>query len=150
MTCPDCRAIYGIEQVGKAFHLVHKSELAQIAKKNDEYWAEEAKLGEEARQKGIISDFAKMLDSQGSAAAVHRIVKKIGIEHNAIATFRKRWTNGSDYLRINGSGRNVPKILAVLKTDDATVIAAAAKLEALGQEANAKPTALQPPFYTIA
>lgn len=145
--CPDCREIYSIEQVGKAFHLVHRSEVDQIARKKDEYWAEAAKLGDEARQKGLISDFAQMLDSQVSVAAIHRIVKKMGLEHGAIATFRKRWTNGNNYLRINGTGQNVPKILTVLKTNDAAMAAAAARLQILGQQAYAKPSVIQPPFY---
>lgn len=147
VSCPNCREIYSIEQAGKAFHLVYKSELDQIARKKDQYWAEAAKLGDEARKKGIISEFAKMLDSQGSVAAVHRILKKSKLEHNAIATFRKRWTNGNNYLISNGSGQNVPKILAVLHTDDEAIKAAAAKLQALGEEAYAKPSVIQPPFY---
>lgn len=148
--CEKCSKNYCIEQVGKAFHLVCRSELDQIARKKDEYWAEAAKLGDHAHQKGIISGFAKTLDSQGSVAAVHRILKNIGLERGSIATFRKRWTNGNAYLKINGSGQNVPKILTVFNTDDAAIKAAAAKLHALGEEAYAKPNLMEPPFYIAA
>jgi hypothetical protein len=148
--CAECRRIYDIEQVGKAFHLVHRSEIEQIASKKEEYWVEAAKLGDEARQKGIISGFAKMLDSQGSVAAVHRILKRSGLERGSVATFRKYWRNGSDYLGTNGSGQDIPKILTVFNTEDATIKAAAAKLHALGKEAYANPNVIEPPFYIAA
>jgi hypothetical protein len=147
--CAVCRTTYDLERFGKAFNLVAKAELAQIEAKRKETTKVATKLAEDAKAKGVMSDLAKLLDSQKSVAAVYRIAAQAGLAYCALPSFRKSWTEGAALIGALGSGYKVGEMLKVLQIDDAELQSAVEHLEILLAEGRAKPTPIQPPVYTL-
>jgi hypothetical protein len=147
--CTVCSPTYNLQQFGKTFNLVAKSEVAQINAKSRECSEFATKLGAAAQAKGIMSAMVALLDNQTSAAAAYRIAAAAGLSYSSLPSFRKRWTGGAALVSAFASGYNVGKMLKVLKIDDPELQAAVANLEMLFEAGHAKCTPLQPAVHIL-
>lgn len=150
ISCASCRATYELQQLGKAFYLVAKTELAKIEAKKEELYAAEKKLLGEAKAVGVLSALAQLLDNQSSLAAAHRLLSSASLEHSSLATFRKRWGGGTAWVGAHISGYGVGKVLTLLDIHNPVLVSAVTHLEQLKMESNLPPTPIEPPIYAPA
>lgn len=149
IACTSCRSIYELQQIGKAFYLVAKTELVKIEAKKGELHAAEKKLHGEAKAKGVLSALAQLLDNQSSLVAACRLLASASLEYSSLATFRKRWGGGTAWVYTHISGYSVGKVLTILDIHDPELESAVARLEQLMMESNLQPTPIEPPVYEL-
>lgn len=150
ISCSDCHATYELQQFGKTFYLIAKTELAKIEAKKQELYATAEKLRDEAEAKGLMKALARLLDTQSSLAAAHRLLSAAGLENGSVATFRKRWSGGTIWARDHISGYNVDKVLKLLDIKDAGLESVIAHLKQLWSESKLPPTRVEPPIHKLA
>lgn len=150
ISCPACSVSYDLQRFGKAFHLVSQAELAATAAKKEEVYAAEDRLREMAIAKGLMKALTNLLADQRSLAATHRLLSSAGLEHSALATFRKRWSGSGAWVKSHISGYSVGKVLKLLGVHDEELKSAAAQLEQLSSESNRPSTPIEPPIYVLA
>lgn len=150
ISCPTCRATYELQQFGQAFHLVSKAELAAIEERKKAVYAAAEKLHGMADAKGLIKTLTKLLDDQRSLAATHRLLSSAGLEHSSLATFRKRWSGSTAWVKSHISGYSVERVLKLIGVQDAELQSGITQLEQLSSESNLPPTPIKPPIYVLA
>jgi hypothetical protein len=134
ITCGRCRSKYDLIEQNHEFVFVRKSDVKQQHALWSEYWQRSEGLLKAADTRELLNNLGAFLDRQPSLAACHRLLHERDLVYESCATFRKRWTGGSDWVRSHIHASDLGEVLALLGRKDPTISHQLSELEALWQQ----------------
>jgi len=96
--CPECEAKYLLS--GNGFVL--RSDWEARDREQRAVWEKELDFLKSPPVAALFERLAMRLDEQPSMAAAHRLLSHHGLTLESLATFRKKWSGGEDWVRRHG------------------------------------------------
>jgi len=125
--CADCDAKYvfdGARAYRRSEVLAKREAEAAWNKARDE-------LNKNPAVQEVIRALAKHFDGMRYMTSRFEAANRCGLNHYALATFRKRWKNGTDYLRSGVYPTMLSRVLVELRRDPHQLDGEVAKVDAL-------------------
>ena len=118
IACGECsRSFDVIEQEGH-YVLVRCSDLALRRQLRNEWHraCDEVMSGAVAQE--LLRDLARLLDEQPSIAACHRLLESAKLVRDSLSTFRRKWSDCSQWTEANVSAQDLGRISALLDREN--------------------------------
>ena len=145
--CDNCKEKYNLIQQGRNFVLIELAELNERESHRKKAYDLANNLMKQEKTQLTLELLVSLLDSQPSMAAVHRKLRKFGLENSSIGTFRKFWSGGKDWVNRYISAYNIPKVLELLEKDDVEMLERIKQINDLHKEADKPLTPIGMPVY---
>ena len=147
--CSNCAKKYDLIQQDQVFILVEQSETRECEHLRNEAQSLATKLMESPEVQNLLAKFIDFLEDEPSMAAVHRLLKKAGLEYYSVGTFRKHWLDAKNWVERNISDRQLPEVMAILSHHDKTISERIQRIEALREQADKPLTPIGDIVYRI-
>lgn len=113
INCVECSREY----VVRDNHVVRRVDQAAHDAAKEAYWTGHKAFSTRPEVATVKSEFAKLLETQRSVAAIYRLLKANGFTSYSDSGFRRNWTTAADWIELNFMPRWLPKMLALLQRD---------------------------------